>query len=236
MIRTDSNGTTRTVSRRSTRSPCAHRSSSDPGCRSRMTKNRQVVLTATAASIATAAADAASLASCMPVERSARPAIPAARPWRAATPPSVERRRHTASRWISWVEIPAATPSRGPPSKAASTTTGVEAVYQLRGPSWTTTWLAAAATASIDSAIGIETVRSAPCSVTHATVATTAVAGIPSATPVPREGSATPVGGRVLEPGRRARRFAAALFTPPDETGVGPRSSIPRVGDAVAHE
>ena len=52
-----------------------------------------------------------------------------ARPRRgvAATPRSVRS---------TWLAIPAATPASGPPSSAVRTIAGVEAVYQLRGPSW----------------------------------------------------------------------------------------------------
>ena len=66
------------------------------------------------------------------------PRIPAASPCSTATPPSADWRRQTDSGRMSWVDAPATTPSIGPPISAASTMTGVEAVYQLRGPSWTT--------------------------------------------------------------------------------------------------
>ena len=146
--RTERSGTTRTVSSRSTRSPRVQSATSRPGCRSRMIRKRQTEFTATAASMATTAAVVAVAAVTAVPENMARPTIPAARPWSAATPPSVAARRHTAPDRMTCVEAPAATPSSGPPSNPASTTTGVAAVYQLLGPSWTTTCLAAAATTS----------------------------------------------------------------------------------------
>ena len=87
-------------------------------------------------------------------------------PGATATPPSAAWRRQTDSGRMICVEMPAATPRSGPPISAARTMTGVEAVYQLRGPSWTTTRSAAAA-ATTSATRSASDVSSAAPSMSH---------------------------------------------------------------------
>ena len=101
--------------------------------RARMIAARPAVFTATAAASATAviAATPSGPAQASP------PAMPAAHPWIDPRPPSAKRLRHTEPVLTTCPAAPAATPTSGPPSSPASTIVGVDAVYQLRGPSWT---------------------------------------------------------------------------------------------------
>ena len=102
--------------------------------------------------------------------RRPRAAAPARRcrrraPGATATPPSAAWRRQTDSGRMICVETPAATPTSGPPISAARTMTGVDAVYQLRGPSWTTTRSAAAAATTSATAIGNDVSSAAPATI-----------------------------------------------------------------------
>ncbi len=156
---TESRGTTMTPSRRSTRRPSGQRSSRSAGLRSSMIRNRPRLLSTIATAMAAAAARIVS--SLVPGSR-ASPTMPAPSPWRAAIPPSADWRRHTDSGRMICVDAPAATPTSGPPMSAARTMTGADAVYQLRGPSWTTTRSAAAAATTSATAIGTDVSSAAP--------------------------------------------------------------------------
>ena len=69
--------------------------------------------------------------------RPARPTMPAAKPWSDPSPPSAKRRRHTG---LVLEHLPPRRRRRPPAGRRGARrarSSGVEAVYQLRGPSWT---------------------------------------------------------------------------------------------------
>ena len=188
-----------------------------------MMRKRQTELTATAASIATAAAAAAAAAATrIPSVRSAGPMIPATSPCNAATPPSAERRRQSGSvRGSAGWRLRRRPRAAGPPRSAARTTTGVEAVYQLRGPSWTDDALsrspAMASSAQVRDRDRRSRGETSPKASQRGSVPSAAASGIPIATSVPRDGSATPLAvegawGAVLPDCGRARRFRRWLL------------------------
>ena len=146
MTSTASSGATSTASRTSTRNPAGQSLRRSLGCRSRMTSRRPTLLTTTAAAIPQAAAG---------LGRAARargrrcPTIPAARPCSAAMPPSAALSSPYGLGSDELCRDACDDPEQRAAERAARTTTGVEAVYQLRGPSWTTTCSAATAARAV---------------------------------------------------------------------------------------
>ena len=166
--------------------------------------------------------------------RPARPRCPQPSPGSTRGRP---RRSAAATRTLvltTWPAAPAATPTSGPPSRPASTIVGVDAVYQLRGPSWTEMRSANTGATTSTSRSGSETVGPIWAGNAQTAASTSAIGGKASATTVPR------VDRRHRSTVEEARRDGAAAGMPQlhcprslSQCGLG-AADIPRARDSVA--